>query len=69
MTVKVEEPVKVKTTFWKRITAWHERLGTTIHKITVGEYETKAMEFVFKGHPTLEVWSRACGQSLGVSYV
>lgn len=30
------------------ITAWHEKLGTSFQKITVGESETKTMEFVFK---------------------
>lgn len=30
------------------ITAWHEKLGTSFQKITVGESETKTIEFVFK---------------------
>ena len=30
------------------ITAWHGKLGTTIQKITVGESETKTIEFVLK---------------------
>jgi hypothetical protein len=30
------------------VTAWHEKLGTSFQKITVGESETKALEFVFK---------------------
>jgi plastocyanin len=30
------------------ITAWHEKLGTSFQKITVGESETKTLEFVFK---------------------
>jgi hypothetical protein len=30
------------------ITAWHEKLGTSFQKITVGESETKAIEFTFK---------------------
>jgi plastocyanin len=30
------------------ITAWHEKLGTAFQKITVGESETKTIEFVFK---------------------
>ena len=30
------------------ITAWHEKLGTSLQKITVGESETKTVEFVFK---------------------
>jgi len=33
------------------ITAWHEKLGTAVQKITVGESETKTMEFVFKAQP------------------
>ena len=33
------------------ITAWHEKLGTTFQKITVGESETKTMEFMFKAAP------------------
>jgi len=33
------------------ITAWHEKLGTSIQKITVGESETKGLEFVFKAQP------------------
>ena len=33
------------------ITAWHEKLGTVFQKITVGESETKTMEFVFKAVP------------------
>ena len=30
------------------ITAWHEKMGTSVQKITVGESETKTLEFVFK---------------------
>jgi hypothetical protein len=30
------------------ITAWHEKLGTSFQKITVGESETKTLEFTFK---------------------
>jgi plastocyanin len=30
------------------ITAWHEKFGTSFQKITVGESETKTLEFVFK---------------------
>ena len=30
------------------ITAWHEKLGTTFQKVTVGESETKTVDFVFK---------------------
>lgn len=33
------------------ITAWHEKLGTAMQKITVGESETKTIEFVFKAQP------------------
>jgi hypothetical protein len=33
------------------VQAWHEKLGTTTQKITVGESETKTMEFVFKPQP------------------
>jgi plastocyanin len=35
------------------IKAWHEKLGTSTQKITLGANETKAIEFVFKsGHGT-----------------
>ncbi len=30
------------------ITAWQEKLGTSVQKITVGESETKTLDFVFK---------------------
>lgn len=30
------------------ITAWHEKFGTAMQKLTVGESETKTIEFVFK---------------------
>ena len=30
------------------ITAWHGKLGTAMQKVTVGESETKTIEFVFK---------------------
>jgi plastocyanin len=33
------------------IEAWHEKLGTMIQKITIGESETKTLEFVFKPQP------------------
>jgi len=33
------------------ITAWHEKLGMTFQKITIGESETKTIEFVFKAQP------------------
>ena len=33
------------------ITAWHEKLGTTFQKVTVGESETKTVDFVFKAAP------------------
>jgi plastocyanin len=33
------------------ITAWHEKLGTSTQKITVGAGDTKALQFVFKGRP------------------
>lgn len=33
------------------IEAWHEKLGTSTQKITVGANETKAIEFVFKQRP------------------
>jgi len=33
------------------ITAWHEKLGTSFQKITIGESETKTIEFVFKAAP------------------
>jgi hypothetical protein len=33
------------------IEAWHEKLGTSTQKITVGANETKAVEFVFKPRP------------------
>ena len=33
------------------ITAWHEKLGTSFQRITVGESETKALDFVFKAQP------------------
>jgi plastocyanin len=33
------------------IEAWHEKLGTSTQKITVGSNETKAIEFVFKQRP------------------
>ena len=33
------------------ITAWHEKLGSSFQKVTVGEGETKSLEFVFKAQP------------------
>jgi hypothetical protein len=30
------------------ITAWHEKLGTSFQKITVGDGESKTLDFVFK---------------------
>jgi len=33
------------------ITAWHEKLGSSFQKITVGESETKTLEFVFQSQP------------------
>jgi hypothetical protein len=33
------------------IEAWHEKLGTSTQKITVGESETRTVEFVFKSRP------------------
>ena len=30
------------------LTAWHEKLGTTVQKVSVGESETKTIEFAFK---------------------
>ncbi len=33
------------------ITAWHEKLGTSLQRITVGDSETKTLEFVFKAQP------------------
>ena len=33
------------------IKAWHEKLGTSMQKITVGANETKAIDFVFKSQP------------------
>ena len=33
------------------LTAWHGTLGTTFQKITIGESETKTVEFVFKAVP------------------
>jgi plastocyanin len=33
------------------ITAWHEKLGTSFQRITVGDSETKTLEFVFKAQP------------------
>jgi plastocyanin len=33
------------------ITAWHEKLGSSFQKITVGESETTTLEFVFKAQP------------------
>ena len=33
------------------ITAWHEKLGTSFQRITVGDSETKSLEFVFKAQP------------------
>lgn len=33
------------------IEAWHEKLGTSAQKITIGESETKTVEFVFKPRP------------------
>jgi hypothetical protein len=30
------------------ITAWHEKLGTSFQKITIGESETKTLQFTFK---------------------
>jgi plastocyanin len=33
------------------IEAWHEKLGRSIQKITVGESETKIVQFVFKPQP------------------
>jgi len=30
------------------VTAWHEKLGTSFQKITVGDGETKSLDFVFK---------------------
>lgn len=33
------------------IRAWHEKLGTSTQKITVGTNETKAIDFVFKSQP------------------
>jgi len=33
------------------IKAWHEKLGTSTQKITVGANETKAIDFVFKSQP------------------
>jgi len=33
------------------IQAWHEKLGTSSQKITVGTNETKSLQFVFKSRP------------------
>jgi len=33
------------------IKAWHEKLGTSTQKITVGGNETKAIDFGFKSQP------------------
>jgi hypothetical protein len=33
------------------VEAWHEKLGTSTQKITVGANETKAVDFVFKPRP------------------
>jgi hypothetical protein len=33
------------------IKAWHEKLGTSTQKITVGANETKAIDFVFRSQP------------------
>jgi plastocyanin len=33
------------------LTAWHEKLGTTTQQISLGEAETKTIEFVFKAQP------------------
>jgi hypothetical protein len=31
------------------LTAWHEKLGTSVQKITIGDSETKTIQFAFKG--------------------
>ena len=33
------------------IEAWHEKLGTSTQKITVGANQTKSVDFVFKARP------------------
>lgn len=30
------------------VTAWHEKLGTSFQKVTIGDSETKSLDFVFK---------------------
>jgi uncharacterized protein (DUF2141 family) len=33
------------------IQAWHEKLGTSTQKVTVGANESKTLDFVFKSRP------------------